>query len=105
MAVITLLCQTIRNQSSISRKARALGFAPLDLDTKRKGLKGFTLIELLVVIVIIGIMASLAIPRLVGHQETARVSEAISMLSAMRRGQEVFFNENSAYQAFDAAAP
>lgn len=59
--------------------------------------KAFTLVELLIVVVIIGIMASLAIPRFTGQTEKARVAEAVNILSAMRRGQEVFFNENGFY--------
>lgn len=38
--------------------------------------KGFTLIELLVVIVILGILASLAAPRLAGRTESARIEAA-----------------------------
>jgi prepilin-type N-terminal cleavage/methylation domain-containing protein len=36
--------------------------------------KGFTLIELIVVIAILGILATLIVPRLMGFQETARES-------------------------------
>ena len=62
-----------------------------------KNKKAFTLIEILIVVVIIGIMASLTIPRLTGQPEKARVAEAVGILSAMRRGQEIYYNEHGDY--------
>ena len=50
--------------------------------------KGFTLIELLVVVLIIGILASVAIPQYFKVVEKGRASEAISILSSVCAAQE-----------------
>ena len=62
-----------------------------------KNKNGFTLVEILIVVVIIGILASLTIPRMTGQSEKARVAEAIGILSAMKRGEVAYFNEHGAY--------
>ncbi len=47
--------------------------------------KGFTLIEIIIVIVIIGVLATLALPRITGQIEVARGAEAVNMFGAIRR--------------------
>lgn len=50
--------------------------------------RGFTLIEVLIVVVIIGVLASLIIPRLSGSQEKAIAAEGNRMISALIRAQQ-----------------
>jgi prepilin-type N-terminal cleavage/methylation domain-containing protein len=45
---------------------------------------GFTLIELVIVIVIIGILAAVAIPRLTGVSDEARISTNTAVLGALK---------------------
>ena len=54
---------------------------------------GFTLTEILVVVIIIGILATLALPMLVKTLEKAKVGEAISNLNLIRTGQKIYFLE------------
>lgn len=52
---------------------------------------GFTLTEILVVVIIIGVLATLALPMLVKAIEKAKVGEATSNLNLIRTGQKIYF--------------
>ena len=54
------------------------------------GKGGFTLLELLMVVIIIGILASIAMPQYVRVTERARATEAIQLLGAIRMSQHRF---------------
>ncbi|MEB3223637.1 MAG: prepilin-type N-terminal cleavage/methylation domain-containing protein [Candidatus Sericytochromatia bacterium] len=57
--------------------------------------KGFTLIELLVVVVIIGILASVALPSFVGAQDKARNASVSANLSTIRMALEQYATDNN----------
>ena len=59
--------------------------------------QGFTLIELLIVVVIIGILASIAIPKFSATRERAFISTMKSDLKNLASQQEVYYNEHFSY--------
>ncbi|MFH1847651.1 MAG: prepilin-type N-terminal cleavage/methylation domain-containing protein [Candidatus Omnitrophota bacterium] len=59
--------------------------------------RGFTLIELLVVIIIIGVLATLAIPRYTDLVEKARAAEALNVVGMFRTAQEAYRLETDVY--------
>ena len=54
---------------------------------------GFTLTELLIVVIIVGIVATLALPMLVKTMEKAKLGEAASNLNLIRTGEKIYFLE------------
>jgi len=62
-----------------------------------KRTQGFTLIELLIVVVIIGILASIAIPKFGAVREKAYLSAARADLRNLANLQDVYYNDNYTY--------
>jgi type II secretion system protein G len=59
--------------------------------------RGFTLIELLIVVVIIGILASIAIPKFVNTKEKSYVAQMKSDLRNLATAEEAFFYDSTSY--------
>ena len=65
---------------------------------------GFTLIELLIVVVIIGILATLAIPKFSGTKDRAYQAAMKSDLKNLTTQQEVYFDSKGRYAKFIVAS-
>ena len=59
--------------------------------------KGFTLLELIIVIVIIGILASLAMPRFIRTAERSRAAEALAQVGAVRGSMQRYYASDQSY--------
>ena len=58
---------------------------------------GFTLIEIMVVITILGILAALIVPRVVGRTDDARIAAARQDIASLRQALELYRLDNGAY--------
>lgn len=59
--------------------------------------RGFTLIELLIVVVIVGLLASIAIPKWANTKQKAYVAQMKSDLKNLATAQEAFFYDSTNY--------
>ncbi len=63
----------------------------------RKNKNGFTLLEIIIVIIIVGVLASLALPKFFRTVEYSRGTEALSNLNAIRQSMERCYLQRNAY--------
>jgi len=77
----------------------------------RTNKKGFTLLEIIIVVIIVGVLASLALPRLFSTVEYSRSTEAFSALTSIRSSmercyiEEMDFNQCAGFGNLDIQDP
>ncbi|WP_354623164.1 type II secretion system major pseudopilin GspG [Psychromonas sp. MME2] len=59
--------------------------------------KGFTLLEIMVVIVILGVLASMVVPNLMGNKDKADRQKVISDVIALENALDMYRLDNSVY--------
>jgi general secretion pathway protein G len=64
---------------------------------KKRDDRGFTLIELMVVIVILGILAGLIIPRIMGRPDEARRAKARMQIESLETALKLYKLDNGSY--------
>lgn len=81
----------IRRNSSIA-KTVSLRFSPY-----ARSVRGFTLIELMVVIVILGVLAAIIAPRVMGRTDEAKVTQAKVQIGNLETALKLYKLDNGQY--------
>ena len=65
--------------------------------SRRRTARGFTLIEIMVVVVIMGVLAALVVPRLMGRTDDARILAARQDIATLMQALKLYRLDNQRY--------
>ena len=68
---------------------------------QHKQQKGFTLLEIMVVIVILGVLASMVVPNLMGNKDKADRQKVVSDVIALENSLDMYKLDNGTYPSTD----
>jgi len=71
----------------------------------KRNKKGFSLVELIVVIAILGILATIVVPRIAGQSEQARIAADAATLRSIQGAVAMFHAQNGVFPPDDGAPP
>src|SRR5437762_14010320 len=66
-------------------------------NVKARGTRGFTLVEIMVVVVILGVLAVLIVPRVVGRTDEARATAAKHDIATIMQSLKLYRLDNGRY--------
>ena len=78
-----------------------MSYRPPGIERSKARQRGFTLIEIMVVVVIIGLLAAVIVPNLMGNVDQARVSKARQDIQAIETALTMFRLDNARYPTTD----
>ena len=78
-----------------------MSYRPLGAERSKPRQHGFTLIEIMVVVVIIGLLAAVIVPNLMGNVDQARISKARQDIQAIETALTMFRLDNARYPTTD----
>ena len=67
--------------------------------------RGFTLIEIMVVVIILGVLAALVVPRVMGRTDDARVAAAKQDIASIMQALKLYRLDNGRYPTTDQGLP
>lgn len=81
------------------RSASVTSFRPVEsaTDARSVAFRGFTLIEVMVVVVILGVLAALIVPKVVGRADDARQAAAKQDIATVMQALKLYRLDNSRY--------
>lgn len=71
------------------------------MKTSTQKQQGFTLLEIMVVIVILGILASMVLPNLLGNKDKAEAQKVVTDISTLEGAMQMYYLDNSTYPTTD----